>query len=162
MRPHCRDICAEHCQSSGTTLDQTVHAKRTENALSDTSKHQQFGPATVSGFYILSYWANFEESGCDATPHTVEFRARLYGPIYRLFLTRITSRQARVIDAILFFRFVIVIDWLVQKQGSVAVAVVVVAVVTPTRQACQFRVGIVVIEMMIVVGGGSSCLSSLF
>jgi hypothetical protein len=86
MRPHCRESYAEDCHISGTTLGQYQDFRehiqgRIQETLSDTSNHKQYATVTASGLYILSYWANFEESGYNADPRTVEFSTRLYSPI---------------------------------------------------------------------------------
>ena len=75
--------------------------------------------------------------------------------------TRATSGPARVIDAVLFIRFIRFIDGLVHKQASMtaSVMIAVMAALAPTRQTRQFCVGSV--AMMMIVVGGSPRLSLL-
>ena len=85
MRPHCLESYATDCHSSGTTKGQytdflerirgRVRATVASTAISNSFSN--IADRVGAGVYILSYWANFEESGLDAQVRTVEFATRI-------------------------------------------------------------------------------------
>jgi len=90
MKPPCRESYATDCHHSGTERGEyeDYHARMCERMV-DTLKGttlekdqaKALAKTTAAGLYILSYWANFEESSIDAAVRTVEFGTRLYSPI---------------------------------------------------------------------------------
>ena len=87
MGPHCTESYATDCHPSGTAkgeyddfidrirerIVETVKTTTVDNA-------EELASRTASGLYVISYYANFEESDANADARTVEFGTRLYSP----------------------------------------------------------------------------------
>jgi len=88
MRQHCLESYATDCHSSGTTKGQyTDFIERIRGRVRATvastvisNSFSNIADRVGAGVYILSYWANFEESAPKAQVRTVEFATRIYAP----------------------------------------------------------------------------------